>query len=129
MILILFVIVYHCVLQPTTFPAPVATTSSTPLKSALTKSLPLASPSASTSNSTLPKPLFPLISPAVSWPKPLRIGSGLNNQGNTCFLNSALQVLLHTAPLVRFIVSSGHDGKNCTSRFKMVIDRIHFFQF
>ncbi|KAI0082365.1 cysteine proteinase [Panus rudis PR-1116 ss-1] len=40
----------------------------------------------------------------LSWPKQLVMGCGLNNIGNTCFLNSALQCMLHTPPLLHMLL-------------------------
>lgn len=37
-----------------------------------------------------------------------RIGKGLNNLGNTCFLNSALQGLLYTRAFVNFLIANKH---------------------
>ncbi|KAG5342328.1 hypothetical protein C0989_003458 [Termitomyces sp. Mn162] len=47
----------------------------------------------------------------VSWPDGLNRGTGLFNNGNTCFLNSALQCLLHTPPLLR--VLAAHKDNSC----------------
>ena len=46
------------------------------------------------------------------WKDIRRIGPGLANRGNTCFLNSVLQVLTHTPPLVNYILSGFHQ-KSC----------------
>jgi ubiquitin carboxyl-terminal hydrolase 22/27/51 len=41
---------------------------------------------------------------------------GMVNLGNTCFMASVLQVLLHCKPLRAFFMSMGHDSKGCSRR-------------
>jgi ubiquitin C-terminal hydrolase len=57
--------------------------------------------------------LCPPESIRLEWPHGRRVGVGLTNLGNTCFLNATLQCLAYTAPLVNYLSGSNH-AKTCT---------------
>lgn len=58
------------------------------------------------------KVLFPPERLCLKWNQSHRIGSGLQNLGNTCFLNSTLQCLTYTAPLANYMLTREH-SKTC----------------
>lgn len=63
----------------------------------------------------IPKPqvvLYPEENIQNAWQQVRRIGPGLANLGNTCFLNSVMQVLTYTPPLINYILS-GYHKNNC----------------
>ena len=59
----------------------------------------------------IPKPkreLFDSNKLVLEWKSNHRVGAGLCNLGNTCFLNSVLQCLLYTPPLYNYVTSLDH---------------------
>jgi hypothetical protein len=67
---------------------------------------------------SLPSPKVVLYPPErlqLEWRRAVRIGAGLSNLGNTCFMNSALQCLTYTAPLMNYCLSDEHPS-SCESR-------------
>lgn len=56
--------------------------------------------------------LFPVERLNLKWNQVHRIGAGLQNMGNTCFLNSALQCLTYTPPFANYMLTREH-SKSC----------------
>ncbi|XP_053911784.1 ubiquitin carboxyl-terminal hydrolase 36-like [Cuculus canorus] len=54
------------------------------------------------------KVLFPVERLSLKWQRTHPIGAGLQNLGNTCFLNSTVQCLTYTPPLANYLLSREH---------------------
>ena len=77
----------------------------------------------STAKDDIPRPyviLFPPEKVEIQWKEVRRIGPGLANLGNTCFLNSVMQVLTYTPPLVNFVISDIHGPNTCKFCFSFL---------
>lgn len=54
------------------------------------------------------KILFPEERLVMKWERVYRVGAGLHNLGNTCFLNATVQCLTYTPPLANYLLSREH---------------------
>ncbi|XP_061080319.1 ubiquitin carboxyl-terminal hydrolase 36 [Conger conger] len=66
------------------------------------------------------KMLFPGNRLSMRWERVYRVGAGLHNLGNTCFLNSTVQCLTYTPPLANYLLSKEHSRTCHQSGFCMI---------
>nr|XP_057905839.1 ubiquitin carboxyl-terminal hydrolase 36 [Doryrhamphus excisus]XP_057905840.1 ubiquitin carboxyl-terminal hydrolase 36 [Doryrhamphus excisus] len=66
------------------------------------------------------KMLFPANKLTLKWERVYRVGAGLHNLGNTCFLNSTVQCLTYTPPLANYLLSKEHSRVCHPSGFCMI---------
>lgn len=66
------------------------------------------------------KMLFPGNKLSMKWERVYRVGAGLHNLGNTCFLNSTVQCLTYTPPLANYLLSKEHSRVCHQSGFCMI---------
>lgn len=55
---------------------------------------------------------------SLCWMEPYGIGAGLQNPGNACYMNAALQCLTYTPPLANYLLSQEH-SRTCQRRSEL----------
>ncbi|CAH0584346.1 unnamed protein product [Chrysodeixis includens] len=85
-----------------------------------------ASESTKNAEEGLPKPkrvLFPVEKVHLGWPngEPWSAGTGMQNVGNTCYLNSTLQALYHVPALANWLVMEETHYQKCNQQEACVI--------
>ncbi|XP_037294912.1 ubiquitin carboxyl-terminal hydrolase 36 [Manduca sexta] len=72
----------------------------------------------------LPKPnrvLYPFEKVQTGWQCPWAAGAGMQNVGNTCYLNSTLQALYHVPAFANWLVSESSHADKCNQQEACVI--------
>lgn len=72
----------------------------------------------------LPRPkrvLFPLENVQLGWQTAWSAGAGLQNVGNTCYLNSSLQALFHVPALANWLVSEVGHVEKCNQQGELLV--------
>lgn len=80
----------------------------------------------------LPEPAVVLYSPKkvhLGWKGTFPVGAGMQNIGNTCYLNSTLQALFHVPALVNWLLSDPHHNSKCEQNGEFFLFHYMFYSY